>query len=181
LSAEDKDALEAFQHVLAFYGTQLQSHAATIISLSIGAFTLLQVSLSLGQGSGIGRVALSFALLAMIFAITVLTVYVFLRLLVYGQLSKAILYGSFPDFEEFKREYIESRDGNWNMLFPYTKVSYYANSHFQKRWLKEKHLRNLLKGAWVYNKRAQPRMGLPMIIGLVSATFFLLLFVIPAF
>ncbi len=92
-----------------------------------------------------------------------------LRLLVYGQLSKSILYGNWETFDRIKKKL-----SYWDVIFPYTKVSHYANSFFLEDWRAKKHFR-VLKGEWILDARAQPRMRLLLLIGLVSFGVSLLL------
>jgi hypothetical protein len=94
-----------------------------------------------------------------------LIVYAFLRLLVYGQLSKAILIGDDNLLEKYTADY--RKQGVWDPLFPLTQVSHYTNQHFLDHWYKKKHL-GILRGSSVLNEHAQPKM-LPLVaVGFVS-------------
>jgi hypothetical protein len=151
---KDLDFERALEPVLGFYGTQLQSHAATIVSLAIGIFVLV----SLKPSGTIGAVAF---VLGSPFLGTVIA-YSVLRLLAYGQLSKSILYGNWKTFDNIRK-----RLDYWNDIFPYTKVSHYVNSFLLEDWRAKKHF-HILKGEWILDARAQPRMRLLLLIGLMS-------------
>jgi len=151
---KDLDFEKALEPVLGFYGTQLQSHAATIVSLAIGIFVLV----SLKPSGNIGALAF---VLGSPFLVTVIA-YSGLRFLAYGQLSKSILYGNWKTFDNIRRKL-----DYWDAIFPYTKVSHYANSFFLEDWRAKKHF-HILKGEWILDVRAQPRRRLLLLIGFVS-------------
>jgi hypothetical protein len=116
--------MEAMGQVLNFYISELQMHAAIVVSLAIGLFALVSI-----------RVAGSFGIVLFSTGSTVLPaliVYAFLRLLVYGQLSKSILIGSDELLEKYTEEYKKLQ--LWDSLFPYTQVSVYTNRHFLDNW-----------------------------------------------
>lgn len=93
----DPEFENALDKVLSLYGTQLQSHAATIVSLSIGVFALFTIK----PTSVLGIVGFSLIVAILLIGIA----YTGLRLIIYGNLSKAILYGSLQDFTEFREKY----------------------------------------------------------------------------
>src|SRR3989442_755001 len=106
---------QALDEVLGFYSAQLQSHAATLVSLFIGVFAIL----SIRSGGIVGPTLL--VLVGPVLATGI--VYSGLRLLAYGQLSKSILYGNLGDFDTFRTTYQKQPNSNWNEIFSHTKVS----------------------------------------------------------
>lgn len=156
-AGRDPMFVEAMGQALGFYSAELQSHAATMVSFAIGLFALL--SIRIAGPLGIVLFTVGGTVLPM------LIVYSFLRLLVYGQLSKAILIGDDRLVDLYSSDYRKQK--LWDPLFPLTQVSHYTNMHFLEHWYKQKHLR-ILKGCYLLNVHAQPRM-LPLIfIGMVS-------------
>ncbi len=125
----DSKFVDAMGQVLTFYSAELQSHAATLVSLAIGLFALLSVR----AGGILGIVLFSIGGTVL----PVLIVYSFLRLLVYGQLSKSILIGDDKLVDKYSADYKKQKV--WDSLFPYTQVSHYTNLHFLEHWYKEKH------------------------------------------
>jgi hypothetical protein len=164
-SEKDIGFEQALESVLGFYGTQLQSHAATIVSLAIGFFALI----ALRPSGEIGIIL--FTPIASV--LTVVIAYSFLRLVAYGLLSASILYGNFGNFASYRTNYRSMKDHNWALLFPNTKVSYYANSFFLEHGYIKKYL-GLIEGKWIFGKNAQPRRSFLLIIGLVSVVISLL-------
>jgi len=161
---------DSFDDVLNFYAIQLQSHAATLVSFAIGVFILMQTWSSYGaQGGLVG--ALVFSIFGALLTLGVF--YTSLRLLVYGQLSKALLYGTRKTYVEFKEDY-NAKAKDWQQLFANTKVSYYANFYFRKNWLRKKHFR-FIKGTWLYMENAQPDrrlLSFVLVLSFVILTFF---------
>ncbi len=150
----DPDFKDALSDVLSFYGMQLQSHAAILISLLIAIFAVLSL-----KPTGT-RLILSDLVISLL---VVVAAHTSLRLVVYGGLSSRILYGS---FESVNRSLTIQE---WENYLPQTLVSKCAHSQFKEIWRDKKHLR-VLDDRWFLNGKDQPRIGTLFIIG--GITFF---------
>lgn len=149
---------DAMQQVLTFYGVQLQSHAATMVSLAIGIFAVLSI-----RPSRLPAI-IGFSILSSVLLVGM--GYAFLRLFIYGQLSKSILYGTFSDRRRFQNEF-DPKYFKWEDLTSYTKVSYYANKYFMEKSLPKRYF-GIIRGKWLFTNTAQPRREVLVTIGLLS-------------
>jgi|SRR5467141_959585 hypothetical protein len=148
----DKDFKGALDDVLGFYGMQLQSHAATLISLSIAIFAVF----SLRPGGVVGALGSALAISVLV----TIAVYTLLRLVVYGGLSRTILYGNFQTVNRF------ASIPQWKGALPQTKVSHYTHSCFNEIWRDKKHWR-VFKGSSILNEKDQPRTRILLLAWIV--------------
>jgi hypothetical protein len=154
----DKDFKEALNTVLTYYGTQLQSHAATLLGLVIAIFAALSL-----RSSSI----LANATVALIISILLTgAAYTLLRLVVYGGLSRSLLYGNFNVIIAYAEK---RKDFDWDSSLPQTRVSFYAHSLFHDKWLATKHL-GYVKGEWVLKQNDNPRRATLVTIWIASLT-----------
>lgn len=165
--AADEDFKAAMNVVLSYYSSQLQSHAATLVGFTIA----ILAAFSLKTDNPFAKVFLA------VIVSLLLTVagYTILRLVVYGGLSAAILYGNYRTVNQYANS--PDPDFDWTGSLPQTKVSYYVHHVFDDRWRTKTHWR-VLKGSWIYKLNDQPRPRILVLIwiaSIVGTTLFLFL------
>lgn len=141
-AGKDDDFKRSLDTVLGFYGMQLQSHAATLVGLSVAVFAVF----SLRPGGVVGVLGSALAISLLMAAV----VYTLLRLVIYGGLSRTILYGNFQTVNRF------ASLPEWKEALPQTKVSIYTHHLFNEVWRDTKHW-SFIKGSWIINERDQPK------------------------
>jgi len=152
-ATEDEDFKGALDDVLGFYGMQLQSHAATLVGLSIAIFAVF----SLRPGGVVGILGSALAISLLVAGAG----YTLARLVVYGGLSRTILYGNFRTVDRF------ANLPEWKEALPQTKVSIYTHHLFNEIWRDRKHW-SVVKGSWIINEKDQPKGQVLMIFSFLS-------------
>ena len=148
-AGKDEDFKRSLDDVLGFYGMQLQSHAATLVGLSVAIFAVF----SLRPGGVVGVFGSALAISLLMTGAS----YTLLRLVVYAGLSRTILYGNFRTVDRF------ANLPEWREALPQTKVSIYTHHLFNETWRDAKHW-SVIKGSWVINDKDQPKGKVLMII-----------------